>query len=418
VYVSGSKIQTLKTIFTSEYWLIVSLCGAFFTFFALNRGGVVVFIEASFCLLVINLIAGEYRLRKIPLRYWATIAISGYLMLQSVIFHPDISHYRWMANLVRMLCVVLAIHCLVQKRFKDWVKILLIVVFCSAVYWQLCTYYILNMQFGTFSNPHIISNFTMLAFPLIIYFIWITPKWYKLIFIPIGILDADFIIRTGSRPAIIAITLAAFFASFFLTRGRKRWIGVLLICTFFAVLYSTHYAGLADRLGTLVVDLPTEDRIQIWSATSDMLKDNSIQAWIVGNGIGSFRKVFKAYAPPEEMNEIFPHSFFFEILYQSGLIGVTLVAAGLILLFFAAFRSLQNTSNKRINLLIKFLVVTLISWLIHSGLTLPIYSKYSIYCLAFILGTLLAILDKNAHQKNYVLTAGDVSNKEKRDDSN
>ena len=53
---SRSKVETLKIIFTSEYWLIASLCGAFFVFFALNRGGVVVFIEASLVLLVINIV--------------------------------------------------------------------------------------------------------------------------------------------------------------------------------------------------------------------------------------------------------------------------------------------------------------------------------------------------------------------------
>ena len=35
-----------------------------------------------------------------------------------------------------------------------------------------------------------------------------------------------------------------------------------------------------------------------------------------------------------------------------------------------------------------------LSWLIHSGLTIPFYSKYSLYFFAFILGTMLMILEK------------------------
>ena len=50
---SRSKLETLKTIFTSEYWLIAALCGAFFSFFALNRGGVVLFIDAGAVFLLI-----------------------------------------------------------------------------------------------------------------------------------------------------------------------------------------------------------------------------------------------------------------------------------------------------------------------------------------------------------------------------
>ena len=68
-----SLLETFKVIFTSEYWLLGSLMGAFFSFFALNRGGVVVFIEIGACFVVINLLLGEYRPREIPFSYWATL---------------------------------------------------------------------------------------------------------------------------------------------------------------------------------------------------------------------------------------------------------------------------------------------------------------------------------------------------------
>ena len=115
-----SKLEKIKIIFTSEYWLVTSLCGAFFTFFALNRGGVVVFIEASFILLLINLVSGKYLPQKIPANYWVVLAICAYLLITSILFHPKISYQRWMTNLLRMLCIVFSIHCLSQKNIKTW----------------------------------------------------------------------------------------------------------------------------------------------------------------------------------------------------------------------------------------------------------------------------------------------------------
>jgi hypothetical protein len=52
------KLSTVKEILTSGYWLIACLTGAFFCFFALNRGGVVVFIDIGFCFVLVNLITG------------------------------------------------------------------------------------------------------------------------------------------------------------------------------------------------------------------------------------------------------------------------------------------------------------------------------------------------------------------------
>lgn len=396
---SGSKLQTLKTIFTSEYWLIVSLCGAFFTFFALNRGGVVVFIEAGFVLLIINALSGDYQLKKIPISYWVTAAICAYLLGASVLFHPQVSHYRWMTKLVRMLCVVFTMHCLSQKRIKDWVTVLFGTVLLLAVCWQLAAYYIFRMPYGTFSNPHIISNFTMLVIPPIIYFILIIPGWYKLIYIAPGILNLDFMIRTRSGPAVVAIIFASLFVIIFLIKDRRKWIGLLLICLLFVVLHISQYGDIAAKVENIFTNYKEETRLLIWSSSWNMLKDNSLQAWIIGNGIGSFNTVYPRYAHPLESTAIFPHLFLLEVLYQSGLIGAILVFGGIVALFFQTVRSLNNIPDRRTAVFVKCLLVMFLSWLIHSGLTVHFYSKYSQYSLAFILGPLLAISNSLSYRK-------------------
>jgi len=182
IVLSREKIETLINILTSEYWLIVSLCGAFFSFFALNRGGVVVFIDACFVFLLVNIISGKYRANDIPVSYWVVLAICAYLLGISVLFNSEASHYRWMSFMVRMLCIVFAIHCLSLKKIEGWVKIFFSAVVSLAVCWQAVAHYIFKMEYGTFSNPHYLSNITMLLFPVIAYSFLSATGWSNLFF--------------------------------------------------------------------------------------------------------------------------------------------------------------------------------------------------------------------------------------------
>ena len=228
-----NKLQTLRVFFTSEYWLVISLCGAFFSFFALNRGGVVVFIDASLAFFLINVGMGEYRLRSVPACYWLTMAVFAYLLGSSILFYPQASHYRWMQYPLRMLCLIFAIHCLSNKKIKNWTGIIIYSVLSASICWQLASVNIFNMQWGTFSNPHYIASFSMLILPVLVYLIWIAKGWFKLIFIPIALLDLDLLLRIGSRPAIAGLTIALSFGLLFLTKDRRKWLGMLLIPVFF-----------------------------------------------------------------------------------------------------------------------------------------------------------------------------------------
>ena len=373
----------------------MTLCGAFFSFFALNRGGVVVFIEAGFAFLLINVATGNYRIKNIPLSYWIVSGICAYLILVSYLFYPRITHSRWAENLLRMLCVLFTIHCLSQKGIRDWVAVLFGAVLLAAVGWQVAAYYFFDMPYGTFSNPHIISNFTMFAIPPVVYFIWISPRYFKICFIAIGIMDVDLMLRVGSRPSIVAILVALFVVIYFLIKDRRKWILIVSICLFYLILHISQYANIAGQVENLILNYKEETRPLIWSSTIDMLKENSLQDWIFGNGIGSYRDVYPKYAHPLEVTAIFPHLFPLEVMYQSGLTGVILVFGGMVGLFLHAIKSLKRISDAKKALLVKILLVMFLSWLIHCGLTVHIYSKYSQYSLAFILGTLLAVLQRH-----------------------
>jgi len=400
--VSRSKLETLKTILTSEYWLIASLCGAFFSFFALNRGGVVLFIDACAVFLLINFISGKCRLKAIPASYWVTVAICGYLLGASILFNPRTSHYRWMAYMVRMLCVVFAIHCLSRKGIKDWVTNLFCIVLSISVCWQAISHHFFQMPWGTFSNPHLLSSFSMLALPVIIFSLIVTKRWYKFCFVPVALLDIDLLLRIKSRPAVLGIAVGAIFVFIFLVKGWRKWGSLLLVGCTLAVLYITDYGDVYSRFEELIVNFSQEERLPLWTSAWNMLKDNSLTAWIVGNGIGGGRSVLPQYSTGPLKTLIFSHNYLLEICYENGIIGAILVFGGIACLLFYAIKKAKQTDNKNIRILINCMVVAFISWLIHAGLTVPFYSKYSQYSLAFILGTLLASLEHSANKKDKI----------------
>ena len=400
---SRINLGTLKTIFTSEYWLIAALCGAFFTFFALNRGGIVVFIEAGFFFLILNIFAGNYRPREIQLSYWISVGICSYLLLVSVIFHPQVSNYRWMAYLVRMLCLVFVIDCLFRKSFTNWVTVLFIVVLSAAVCWQLIAYFIFKLPYGTFSNPHYIASFTVLALPLIVYFSLTAKSWYKIFFVLIAVADLALIFKIGSRPAILGLTAGTLFAFIFLVKGRWEWIGLSFVFIIMALLFLSGYGGVFAKFQELMVNLPQEERVELWVISWNMLTDNTLVTWIFGNGIGSFRAVFPQYEPSELIRDlIFPHNYFLEILYENGIIAAILVFGGIVLLFIAAIKASIHAGQKNSRILLRCMIVVLVSWLIHTGLTFPFYSKYAQYSLAFILGPILAMLNAPPYRRKQV----------------
>jgi hypothetical protein len=296
-----------------------------------------------------------------------------------------------------MLCLVFAIHCLSQKRIDSRVITFFFIILSLAVCWQFIAYYLFKMPYGTHTNPHYLSSFAILALPMIIYSFFVTTGWYKFIFVPIAIMNTDILLQAGSRPAFIGIVSGALFVFIFLTKGRRKWYGLTLIFLILAILYITEYANLAPRLEELIVNITKEERVQLWSKAWNELTENSMRAWIFGHGIGRFPVAYTQGSASQTMFFVFPHFHIVEIVYQSGLIGGILIFGGLALLFASIVNAVRKNQNRKIRLLLKCLLVALISWLIHCGLTFPFYSKYSLYPLAFILGAILVLVGKTAN---------------------
>jgi hypothetical protein len=396
-----SKLETLKIVFTSGYWLIASLTGAFFSFFALNRGGVVVFIEAGFFFVLLNLLAGEYKLKQISSMYWITLAICLYLIIFGYLFASHEVKLKYVMYSVRMLFIVFTIHCLSLKKIDSHVYELLPILWCLSIGWQFVAVKFYNLPFGTYGNPHYLSNFMISILPLIVYSFWVAKGWYKWIFILFALLAIDMLLRTGSRSAILGLTFSSLFILVFFIKSRIRWIGFLAIVLSFGFLFITNYGGVASHLEELIFNLRSDDRVDFWKSALQMLEKNNTIDWIFGNGIGGYRAIYADYsAAPELKRYFFPHLHPLGIFYDNGIIGVILVVGGFTALFISTVKALINSLSKSISLLIKCMLVIFLCWMIHSNLTFPFYSKYAQYPLGFILGTMLVLIYKgNASKK-------------------
>ncbi len=388
------KLSTVKELLTSGYWLIAALTGAFFCFFALNRGGVVVFIDVGACFVLLNLIAGEYKLRQIPLTYWIALAICFYLIIFGFLFASHKVKSNYVMYLLRMLFIVFTIHCLSLKKIDSRVYAYLPAVWCLCICWQFAAVKFFSLPYGTYTNPHYLSNLMISTLPLIVYSFWTADGWYKWGYIPIALMAADMLVRSGSRPAILALTFSSLFILVFFIRTRTRWIGLAAIVLCFAFLYITNYGGAVNHLEELIINLRTEERVSFWQSALQMLEKNNIIDWIFGNGIGGYRAIYADYSAPQFKPYFFPHLHPLGVLYDNGITGLLLVFGGLAAVFVMTIKALKNATHKNISVLLKCLLVIFMCWMIHSSLTFPFYSKYAQYPLGFILGTMLVLIDK------------------------
>lgn len=174
----------------------------------------------------------------------------------------------------------------------------------------------------------------------------------------------------------------------------------MLICSIITVLYVTDYPVATTytthpiTLKTLIQNLKAEERIQFWQDAWKMQKDSSLIGWILGNGIGSFRVLFRKYSVPQYSHFIFPHNFFLEVLYENGIVGFVLIFGGLGFLFSTAMIKAKKVVNKQRSILLRCMIILFLMWFIYCGLVFPFYSNYTLIPLAFILGTLLVMVGR------------------------
>jgi O-antigen ligase len=178
---------------------------------------------------------------------------------------------------------------------------------------------------------------------------------------------------------------------FFFTRGRLKWVGLALIVLLCAALYVSDYAQISSRFEELIVNLAKEERVRFWSQAWNKLTENTALEWLFGHGIQRFPVSYIQDSSSPAIPFVFPHNHLLEILYLNGIVGALLVFGGFAFVFVGVIKAALQNPERQKCILINSTLVVFLSWLIHSGLTFPFYSKYSVLPMALILGTMFVL---------------------------
>ena len=384
--------QMLKRILLHPYWLITSLSAVVFFFFLPNRGALEYSILLTGFFLFIHLIYRDYRISTFP-KYFL-ITLCAMLILSSFLFSYGHTDTHRVSRIIKMLIIVLSVDCLGQASVHKQIKFVFGVFLPVLIIGEFFVRTMLGQPYGTYSNRHYLAEFASLTLPFIFFYCWTAPKAYKGLFIALGIIDLDLLFRSSSRPAILALAASVLFVVTFLIRGRKRWIGLTTIFLVAAGLYLTHYAHVAGRIDDLIVHLSSEERVQFWSDTWKMLRHNSLGAWIIGNGIGSFPAFFPLYSIPKYDIFTFPHNHILQILFDNGVTGVAAVLAWQIFLLYLVIGSSRRAADPRSRLLVNSIAVVYLTWATFTSLVFGFYSRFTLYPFAFVTGIILILAER------------------------
>jgi len=378
--------RTLRDILLNRLWLIFSLSGVLFFFFLPNRGLLEWSIRLTGLLLFVHIFYGDYHVGAIPRNFLILLCLAAILLLLSALFSGAHTDTHRVYRVIKMLIIVFAIHCLCLGNLDKRVFFLIGALLAILVILQFVARTFLHMPYGTYSNPHYLANLASLTLPLFFYYYFVTPRPCNFLIVPLAFMDLDLLLRTSSRPAILALSVGTVFAIFFLIRSRRKWIALAALIGGCILLYVTNYANVIEGIEGLIINLPTEERVQFWTDTWKMLEHNSIGAWLIGNGIGSFPESFHVYSIPQYNFFSFPHNHLLQILFTSGIIGLLLIVAGQVFLLFLLMKLSSRTVDPKRRIFINCMTVIYVTWLIFSSLVFGFYSRFTLYPFGFIIG--------------------------------
>lgn len=295
--------------------------------------------------------------------------------------------------------------------------------------------------FNLSMNAQIYSSFICIyaaaTFMLALYFLVKSPWPLKIISLPILVSIALFILYVSWRPVMLGIMIGLSCSLLLCYQHKRRTIlgGLILLLV---ILFASNIAHFRDRMTTLITQRSGDERVIVWQDTWKMQMDSPIKKWIIGHGLMSFKEDFKLYSrfsmhpesihtpksPPQRLwvysqkfndylihfriysdyvktkkaihpaakkavNWRSPHNLVLDVLYSSGLLGLTFIC-GFYFLTISHLAKLSHSSNKH-RLLACLTMSALISNAIVNGLNFPFFLPFNLVPLAFICGTALYV---------------------------
>lgn len=245
---------------------------------------------------------------------------------------------------------------------------------------------------GLFGNIHLLALYSVITLPILFYLFLRDKTVIRWVFVLALAGDFWLLLKTQSRPGFLAL-LAGSVATIPLLSVRRRLIALGATALVPALLYGTGVFGFTARINELIDHFAQEERLSIWRETWALLRMNTAVDWVFGHGFGQFLFDYKPYSSfHTNVDYSFPHNFILELLYSHGVVGLTLMAIACLGLYAMLFKSLSNTLDKSRRQIGILLISIITAHFVHTFLTLPVFSRPTLYPLSLILGMALRFL--------------------------
>ncbi len=239
-----------------------------------------------------------------------------------------------------------------------------------------------SWHFGTFNNPHHLALYILLTAPVLIGFAIHYRNTKSFFLIPLLMISAWLMLKTSSRPAWLGVLVGILVLIPLLSSKTRKAVAVLTLL--FSGFFYMVSAQFHDRVQDLILHISTEERVDIWKNSYQMLQLNSLSEWIRGHGFDSYPKGYSIFTNMAGPQYTHPHNFILEILYTSGVLGLLVTG----FLYYFLIRSIvnvcRNETNGHMSNVSKLSLASSIMLFVHIFLTLPFFSTYNFYVLAIL----------------------------------
>jgi O-antigen ligase len=398
----------IKCVGGSYLLLELAVLTSFFGF-TLNPGALGEFMRIAGSIFIFNVLIGNYRLKQLTQGHIIFFAIFMLLLVIHFLVPDGTVHRRSVRYFLAFPWLIMAIHCLAVRRSTAEHKLpeflyLSVVILAVLIQFIAYQFFSAHESWGMYGNFHHFGYFTSLTIPLLWYFLSLSKDRIRLLIGLTILADLYLLLESSSRIAWLAFFSSIFLTSLIFFKLRQILMGILAFIIIFCL--AVAFSGFSDA-GNRILDFfaqwRTEERVALWSDTLRLLSENSLQDWIFGHGIGSFRYHFEIFTNTSEAStsiyHVFPHNVFFQIIFENGLIGFSIIFGGIAWLLLSLWRGYSRLRNKNDrNLLIVTFALFWIN-LVYCGLTQSFYSKFSLYPLSLICGIAFVLLEKASLNK-------------------
>jgi hypothetical protein len=231
-----------------------------------------------------------------------------------------------------------------------------------------------------------LALYSALVLVMSIYLIYKRPVVIRLALICASLVFIYFVLVTSWRPVWLAVSVGSLWLLLFYEKGKRlKLLGILVFSQ--AVLLFSNVGHYGSRLVELIEKISTEERVTIWKDAFTMQATSSPTQWIYGHGLNSYLEDFQRYSTYHKQIEFrSPHNIVLDLLYTSGVAGLTIVA--IYYYFLIAYFIKATRLNNAYRLLACAVLVLLTVNLVVNGLNFPFFMRTNIYPLAYICGIL------------------------------